>query len=88
MLHPRQEILASLQSLAKDPIVTAHSETELNSILRQLEITSNGLGHETTLEMESTNSTAKPMARDSDVASTNLWYRNTYYRCFLFMKSI
>ncbi|XP_046733753.1 sodium-independent sulfate anion transporter-like isoform X1 [Diprion similis] len=72
MLNPKPEILASIQSISKDPILWANSETELISILRQVEST-NPLGSETRLEMNHlTNSTTKARSADIDRASTNL----------------
>lgn len=73
ILHPRQDILSSMQSLAKDPILSAHSETELISILRQLE-TVNLSGDETRLEMNNGSiSISKTMtSSEPELASTNL----------------
>ncbi|XP_012263281.2 sodium-independent sulfate anion transporter-like isoform X2 [Athalia rosae] len=72
MLYPRQNILASVRCLVKEPILSAHSETELISILRQLDAKS-ASEDETRLEINNlTNSTSKSRITDPETASTNL----------------
>lgn len=72
MLHPKQEILASMQALVNEPILSAHSETELMLILKQIDAAN---ATETGTELEINNpldSISKSRTLVIETDSTNL----------------